>query len=162
MNDKIINELSDLIEEFYSACNSAEKNFTTINISDDKWSLNQIIGHLIDSASNNHQRFVRLQIDLSMSFPDYNADQWLDIQKYNKFNFEELVNLFYYYNKLILNIIKFVNKDTLGNTWKINWSNDKNTITLEELIIHYITHIKGHLKHFKERLKEIKKYKKNK
>lgn len=160
MNNKIINELSDLIEKFYSTSKSVKKNLTTINISDDKWSLNQIIGHLIDSASNNHQRFVRLQIGSSITFPDYNKDLWLDVQKYNNFNFEDLVSLLYYYNKLILNIIKFVNKDSLNNSWKVNWSKDKDVITLEELIIHYISHMNGHLKHFKDRLKEIKKYKK--
>ena len=156
MNDKLIKELLDLIEEFYTTCNSVKKDLTTINISDDKWSLNQIIGHLIDSASNNHQRFVRLQLQTDIDFPDYNKDQWLDVQKYNNSNFNELVNLFYYYNKLILNIIKFVNKNTLNHKWKINWIDGKDSITLEELIVHYISHMKGHLKHFKDRLTEIK------
>jgi hypothetical protein len=33
-----------------------------------KWSAKQVMGHLIDSAFNNHQRFVRAQLSSSLSF----------------------------------------------------------------------------------------------
>ena len=36
-----------------------------------KWSIKEVVGHLIDSASNNHQRMVRLQIEDQLVFPDY-------------------------------------------------------------------------------------------
>ena len=36
-----------------------------------KWTPKQIIGHLIDSASNNHQRFVRAQEGAALTFPPY-------------------------------------------------------------------------------------------
>ena len=38
------------------------------------WSVKEIVGHLIDSASNNHQRFVRLQVADGLVLPDYSQD----------------------------------------------------------------------------------------
>ena len=51
-----------------------------------EWSIKEIFGHLIDSASNNHQRFVRLQITDNLSFPDYSRDNgtWIAVQKYQE------------------------------------------------------------------------------
>ena len=36
--------------------------------------IRQILGHLVDSASNNHQRIVRLQYNQELEFPDYQQD----------------------------------------------------------------------------------------
>ncbi len=47
-----------------------------------KWSPKEIIGHLIDSASNNHQRFVRAQFQDHLIFPGYNQEAWVEAQDY--------------------------------------------------------------------------------
>ena len=44
-----------------------------------KWSPKQVIGHLIDSAANNHQRFVRAQQDASYTGPGYTQDHWVAV-----------------------------------------------------------------------------------
>ena len=53
------------------------------------WSVKEIVGHLVDSASNNHQRFVRLQIDDDLVFPDYSRNNldWVAIQRYQEIPF---------------------------------------------------------------------------
>lgn len=93
---KIANELMNVIESFYSKYNDLDEKLTAINLSKDKWSLKQIIGHLIDSTSNNHQRFIRFQIDPKLNFPDYNKDEWLEVTDYNNIHFKDLLNLFFF------------------------------------------------------------------
>lgn len=46
--------------------------------------IKQILGHLIDSAANNHQRMVRLQYNDKLDFPDYQQDNdlWIALQDY--------------------------------------------------------------------------------
>jgi len=50
--------------------------------SEDKWSPKEIIGHLIDSASNNHQRFVRAQFTDELIFAGYEQEGWVRVQDY--------------------------------------------------------------------------------
>jgi hypothetical protein len=42
-----------------------------------KWTRKQLLGHLIDSASNNYQRFVRLQQGNLVGFPGYDQEFWV-------------------------------------------------------------------------------------
>src|SRR5262249_11867168 len=46
-----------------------------------KWSKKEIIGHLIDSAANNHQRFIRLQLNQRIEIPGYDGDDWVRVQR---------------------------------------------------------------------------------
>ncbi len=48
----------------------------------ERWTKKEVLGHLIDSASNNHQRFVRGQIAVRQDFPGYEQEQWVRIQGY--------------------------------------------------------------------------------
>lgn len=67
----------EVVENFHVFLSSINSDISNIKISEDKWSLREIIGHLIDSASNNHQRFVRLQYSDLLDFPAYEAEQSL-------------------------------------------------------------------------------------
>lgn len=64
-----------------------------------KWSPREIIGHLIDSASNNHQRFVRAQFTHDLIFPGYEQDRWVDVQQYRDAPWHELVTLWSAFNR---------------------------------------------------------------
>ena len=44
-----------------------------------RWSKKEILGHLIDSAANNHQRFVRAQFVQSLDTPSYEQERWVSI-----------------------------------------------------------------------------------
>src|SRR5678816_3585197 len=63
-----------------------------------KWSPQQVIGHLIDSASNNHQRFVRAQQGSSLVFPKYEQEHWVKCQHYEDSSWEALTTLWHAYN----------------------------------------------------------------
>src|SRR5882672_12120249 len=64
-----------------------------------KWSRKEVLGHLIDSASNNHQRFVRAQLQGELVFPGYQQDRWNQLQQYQSERWENLVRLWASYNR---------------------------------------------------------------
>ena len=64
-----------------------------------KWSPRQIIGHLIDSASNNHQRFVRAAWKDDLIFPGYEQEQWVELQRYQTQPWSELLTFWSAYNR---------------------------------------------------------------
>mgnify|MGYP000031661517 CR=1 FL=1 len=153
--NNIAKEIEEIIEIFRNDFSELDERITSLRISQDKWTLKEIIGHLIDSASNNHQRFIRFQLSEVLEFPDYRGSEWLRIQKHQNMKFLELLLLFYYYNKLIVNIILNMDEKCLENKWNINWDENSTFITFEKLIIHYVNHMKSHLTHFRERLSEL-------
>src|SRR5262245_40862370 len=63
------------------------------------WSPKEIIGHLIDSASNNHQRWVRAMAAERIEFPKYEQAQWVSSQHYADARWPDLVNLWLLYNR---------------------------------------------------------------
>jgi hypothetical protein len=63
-----------------------------------KWSPKEIIGHLIDSASNNHQRFVRAQFTADLVFPGYEQELWVESQRYASAPWRELIALWRSFN----------------------------------------------------------------
>src|SRR6185436_18687564 len=63
-----------------------------------KWSKKEIIGHLIDSAANNHARFVRAQATDDLVFDGYDQDEWVRVQRYRERPWRDLVGLWQAYN----------------------------------------------------------------
>jgi hypothetical protein len=70
-----------------------------------KWSPREIVGHLIDSASNNHQRFVRAQLQEQLVFPGYEQDAWVEVQRYQNARWRDLVALWAAFNGHIARIM---------------------------------------------------------
>src|SRR5690242_21870218 len=64
----------------------------------DDWAPIEILGHLVDSAANNHQRFVRAQFTDELVFPGYEQNEWVSSQKYTDESWPELVQLWSSYN----------------------------------------------------------------
>ena len=153
--ENLDNELNQAVDTFYKKYKDLDNEITSKRLGSDKWTLKEIIGHLIDSASNNHQRFVRLQIVDELIFPGYGEDnsKWLEIQKYNEMNFSDIMLLWKQYNILIGNIIKVADESKLENRWE---KPDGDKITLKDLMIDYVRHLKDHIRHFEQTLQEIK------
>ena len=106
------------------------------------WSKIEILGHLIDSASNNHQRIVRAVQNIASDFPVYNQNIWVEIQNYNQADWIELVEFFTGYNLHIARIIRFVPKESLTNPCNFGKEND---VPLEFVISDYLRHLKHHI-----------------
>src|SRR5512141_3266512 len=73
-----------------------------------KWSLKEILGHLIDSASNNHQRIVRMQLQRDIGAFGYQQQQWNAAQKYQLEQWTGLVELWASYNTHLAHLIEHV------------------------------------------------------
>lgn len=118
------------------------------------WSVKEIVGHLIDSASNNHQRFVRLQVADGLVLPDYSQDNdaWVSIQSYQGAPWDELLALWRYFNLHIARVIRIVNAECIDHVWVV----DENTsVTHGELMIDYLRHLKDHLQQISERVNSM-------
>jgi hypothetical protein len=71
-----------------------------------KWSPKQVIGHLIDSAANNHQRFVRAQEAESYTGLGYTQDHWVAVQGYQDSSWDDLIVLWHAYNRHLARVIE--------------------------------------------------------
>ncbi|MEY4904622.1 MAG: hypothetical protein RLZZ292_2437 [Bacteroidota bacterium] len=107
-----------------------------------KWSQKEIVGHLIDSAGNNQQKFVRTMAQSHTDFVGYAQEFWVTVQVYNEANWSELVQTWYGYNLQIAHIIAHVQPETLGNTICID---GKGPFTLQYIMEDYNEHLKHHL-----------------
>lgn len=141
---------SNVIETFHKRLKEVPEKITGVRPAPDSWSLKEIIGHLIDSASNNHQRFVRLQFDDLLDFPAYDGEDWIKVQKYREMDWNGLVTLWYSYNRLLLHVIANIDKGFLNNVWV----KKEEALPLKQLVEDYYRHVQWHIGHFEGRLKE--------
>ena len=119
-----------------------------------KWSPKEIIGHLIDSASNNHQRFVRAQFTDDLVFAGYEQEGWVRVQNYQGEKWTDLVQLWRLYNQHMLHLISLVPEDTrMKLRYKHNLHKlaselmrEDEPVTLDWFIRDYLDHMKKHLK----------------
>jgi hypothetical protein len=107
-----------------------------------KWSCKQILGHLIDSAANNHHRFVRAQIEKSLDMPGYTQNEWVSTQIYQQRNWNDMVTLWASYNQHILHLILTAPAEHLTIPCKV--AGDESG-SLEFLMVDYVAHLEHHL-----------------
>ena len=111
-------------------------------VSPEKWSKKQVLGHLIDSAANNHQRFIRAQLGPELAFPGYEQEAWVAVQHYQDESWDALVALWQHYNQHLLHVMECVPGDRLSRRCVIG---DNDPVTLEFLMKDYVVHLKHHL-----------------
>jgi hypothetical protein len=140
-----------IVDSFEKEILAVPEDAVSVRTSPGSWTLKEIIGHLIDSASNNHQRFVRLQQGNLSSFPGYDQEQWIRIQDYDSCDWNELVSMWKSYNRLILHIIGCMDVPAFANIWE----NGDKRLRLDFLVEDYFSHMKWHINQFEERLAEI-------
>ncbi len=118
-----------------------------------KWCVKEIIGHLIDSAANNHRRFVEAQMQDPLVFPGYAQDAWVNSQRYQDAEWPALVTLWAAYNQQLVHVVRVIppavlerprpehNLDALG--WRPVPRSEP--ATLGYLIEDYVAHLEHHL-----------------
>jgi DinB superfamily len=125
-----------------------------------KWSAKEIIGHLIDSAANNHARFVRAQLQDDLVFPGYAQAEWVAAQHYQEAPWHALLTLWREYNLHIARVMEAVPADlrrrerTRHNLHEIGWTTiavDR-PATLDHLMRDYVGHLHHHLHQIQELL----------
>ena len=119
-----------------------------------KWSPREIVGHLIDSASNNHQRFVRAQFQDELTFAGYDQDAWVARQKYQDAPWAELVTLWAGFNRHLARVMVSVPDGartkafTRHNLHELAWQPvpASEPATLDYFMQDYVGHVKHHLR----------------
>lgn len=109
--------------------------------------IKQIVGHLVDSASNNTHRVVHLQYrELPLRFPNYatygNNDRWIAIQNYETENWENLVQHLKFSMFHFAHVIQNINPEMLQNEWLADVGEK---ITLKKMVEGFVPHLKLHL-----------------
>ena len=108
-----------------------------------EWSKKEILGHLIDSAANNHQRFIRAVNKVADRFPTYNQDEWVRIQHHNEAPWPSLVALWSAYNLHLSRVIESIPEDAESSPCNIG---KESPVTLEFVVKDYLRHLQHHLK----------------
>ncbi|HET6900792.1 MAG TPA: DinB family protein [Vicinamibacteria bacterium] len=107
-----------------------------------KWSPKQVMGHLIDSAFNNHQRFVRAQLSSSLSFPGYTQDSWVATQGYQDRSWADILTLWAEVNRHLAHVIGRISRHRLVTPCTIG---EGAPVTLRFVIEDYLRHLNHHL-----------------
>jgi len=106
------------------------------------WSRKQVLGHLIDSASNNHQRFVRAALQGSLDFPGYDQQQWVRVQAVDEAPWQVLVALWASYNRHLSHVVAHLPAAQLAAPCRIA---SAEPVTLRFLAEDYLRHLRHHL-----------------
>lgn len=139
----VADHLRQTLQEALHALRAISDDEASIKSQPERWSKKEIIGHLIDSASNNQQKFVRTMEERHVDFVAYNQDFWVTKQQYNNRSWDELITFWHAYNLHIAHIIESVNEASLENTVSIERSKP---FSLAFIIEDYVEHLKHHLK----------------
>ncbi len=107
----------------------------------EKWSSKEILGHLIDSAANNHQRFVRGQFEYCPNIY-YDQNQWNKCNFYSELNRNGIIELWRAYNLHLAELIKRIPREKLNN---IMDRGEERGVTLAYVIEDYLDHLEHHL-----------------
>jgi hypothetical protein len=153
--------MQDFLDDFRQTIETAAEQFLGISEQDSqtpraegKWSPKEIVGHLIDSAANNHQRFVRSQFGDELVFIGYEQEEWVRVQGYNQEPWQHLVQLWKHYNLHLLHLMSLTPEETRTkarvkhNLDQIAWQTVATTeaVTLDYFMRDYVAHMKNHLR----------------
>ena len=115
---------------------------TSARPAENKWAKKEILGHLLDSASNNHQRFVRAAQQAGLTFPGYDQNFLVDLQRFADVDWNFLVDFWAAYNRFLAHVINNLPADSAKIICNIG--NNK-PATLEWIASDYVAHLKHHL-----------------
>jgi hypothetical protein len=153
--------MSDWLNDFRETIDSASEKLMQIDEaqsqqprSEDHWSSKQIIGHLIDSAANNHARFVVGQLKDDLVFPGYDQDGWVRANHYQERAWSDLIQLWRSYNLHLHHLMSHADQAKLSTPCTLHTLQEiafktvpkAEPVTLEYLMKDYVDHLKHHLR----------------
>jgi hypothetical protein len=139
----LINEFAQTIAENYVKLSAISNADATAPPAPGKWSPKEIIGHLIDSAANNHQRFVRAQLYDDYDSLGYEQERWVSVQHYQDAAWQELLTLWKAYNEHLVRIIALIPDESLARMFRIAGGEP---VTLDYWVEDYLRHMQNHLR----------------
>lgn len=136
-----LRRLCDLIPDRLRAIEPMEAGRKT---SPTAWSRKQELGHLIDSAANNHQRIVRGQLEDNPAMLSYDGERWVELHRYQERDWKALIETWTVLNRQLLAAAEAATGDAGTRTLSIG---NSGPLTLQFVFDDYIEHMLGHLRH---------------
>ena len=141
--EKSLLRLNRFIEKVPVLFNKMTEDMLSNKPSPEKWSKKEILGHLIDSAVNNHIRFIKIQLEPApYQITPYKQNDWVKLNRYQQKQGKEIAELWAQLNKQIYYVVSQIPKEVLQT--RIKLANGEST--LEWLITDYVEHMEHHLK----------------
>ena len=141
MMEETIQKLNSILERAPKLL--LEMNEASLSLKElpDKWSKKEILGHLIDSATNNHHRIIRAQFE---SNPEviYDQNEWNNFNFYQEIESLQIIHFWIMYNRQLVEIIRRIPKSSLSKQVSVHGS----LFTLEYIIRDYVEHLEHHLR----------------
>ena len=148
MVKSVAEELSRVVESAAIELRTITEDVAASKRRPDVWSVKEILGHLVDSAANNHQRFVRAQQASAFSFPGYEQDHWVRSQDYQARPWLLLIDFWAAYNHHLAHVIRQIPEAAAHVPCRIGTGD---AVTLGFLVEDYLAHLRHHLKQIQER-----------
>lgn len=143
MTGQIVQQLRETVEKASERLLKIQDSEVRHKPAPHKWSKIEILGHLIDSACNNHQRFIRAQQLEKLVFPSYAQDDWVARQRYQESDWGQVVALWRAYNLHLAQVIANIDQGKLKAICIIG---DYEAVSLLFIVEDYLDHLKHHLK----------------
>ena len=105
------------------------------------WSIKQILGHLFDSASNNHQRLLRYVKGGELKFPGYDQEEFVRRANYQEFEYLNLLSLWHLQNNLLLHIYDHIPEEDRESSIRVG---DREAVSIRRLMEDYFAHMEVH------------------
>ena len=148
-----VEELKEAVLDAFQNLTMIPEEAVEIKPATDQWSVKEIIGHLIDSAVNNQQRFVRAQQSRELIFEGYDQDAWVSSQNYQAANWHELLILWRTLNLHIVHVMENTPDEvrtqsrSVHNLHKIAFHTVPEDLptSLDYFMGDYVLHLKHHL-----------------
>lgn len=147
-------DLLNIIDRALPQLTALDANRTAVRPAPGKWSPREIIGHLIDSASNNHQRFVRARFQADLVFPGYEQDDWVAAQRYQDADWVDLLTLWAAFNKHLAHVMASTPADVRLTSHARHNLHERafrpvppdQPATLDYFMADYVGHLRHHLR----------------
>jgi hypothetical protein len=147
--EKISAGIRKTVEDFINRFHNKNDFAASAKPDPQKWSAKEIIGHLIDSAANNHQRFVRAQYENSNTLISYEQTEWVKIEKHNERSWKELLSFWQSYNLHLAHLISKMPLQYLNLPFSIG---SNKPVTLGYIIVDYLGHMQHHIEQIETKL----------
>jgi hypothetical protein len=139
-----LNVLRNLLDHLPSRLERLPKERVLRKPASNRWSPQEELGHLLDSAANNHQRIVRTQLQDKPSMPGYDGDRWVELHRYQKRDWRDLITIWHAMNEQLLTAAAAVPAVDWDRTCTIN---NSEPVTLAFVFEDYLHHMVHHLRH---------------
>jgi hypothetical protein len=140
----VLNLLRDLLQRVPGRLEKLPEDAVESRPTSSAWSPKEELGHLLDSAANNHQRIVRAQFEDNPAMPGYEQNRWVAVHAYQSRDWVELIEVWQAFNRQLLAAAEAAPDSAWSRTLTVAGSAP---LTLQFVFDDYVAHMLHHLKH---------------